>query len=140
MNWQKIKKDLYNLDYIASDDLAMCIHIATSLERPILLEGEAGIGKTALAIALSQLYDTKLIRLQCYEGLDSSSTIYEWNYQKQLLAIRSHEKVKGSKESIDNHIFSKSFLLKRPILKAITQNKMPILLIDEIDHLQKNHL
>jgi MoxR-like ATPase len=133
MNWQKIKKDLYNLDYIASDDLAMCIHIATSLERPILLEGEAGIGKTALAIALSQLYDTKLIRLQCYEGLDSSSTIYEWNYQKQLLAIRSHEKVKGSKESIDNHIFSKSFLLERPILKAITQNKMPILLIDEID-------
>ena len=71
MQWQDIKKCLYNLDYIASDELAMSIHIAKNLDRPLLLEGEAGIGKTALAIALSELYETNLIRLQCYEGLDS---------------------------------------------------------------------
>ena len=81
MQWQNIKKYLYDLDYIASDELAMSIHIASRLGRPLLLEGEAGIGKTALAIALSKLHETTLIRLQCYEGLDSTSTIYEWNYQ-----------------------------------------------------------
>ena len=91
MQWNEIKTSLYDLDYIASEELAMSIHIAINLERPLLLEGEAGIGKTALAIALSKLYKTSLIRLQCYEGLDASSTIYEWNYQKQLLSIRLNE-------------------------------------------------
>ena len=133
MQWQDIKKCLYNLDYIASDELAMSIHIAKNLGRPLLLEGEAGIGKTALAIALSELYETNLIRLQCYEGLDSASTIYEWNYQKQLLAIRSNENKSNDKINIDNFIFSRDFLLERPLLKAITQKKAPVLLIDEID-------
>ena len=91
MQWNEIKTSLYDLDYIASEELAMSIHIAINLERPLLLEGEAGIGKTALALVLSKLYKTSLIRLQCYEGLDASSTIYEWNYQKQLLSIRLNE-------------------------------------------------
>ena len=133
MQWNDIKKSLYDLDYIASEELAMCIHLAINLERPILLEGEAGIGKTALAIALSKLYKTTLIRLQCYEGLDSASTIYEWNYQKQLLSIRLNENKNDNKLKIDEHIFSKEFLLERPLLRALTQKKTPVLLIDEID-------
>ena len=133
MQWNDIKTSLYDLDYIASEELAMSIHLAINLERPLLLEGEAGIGKTALAIALSKLYKTTLIRLQCYEGLDSASTIYEWNYQKQLLSIRLNENKNGNEIRIDDHIFSKEFLLERPLLRALTQKKTPVLLIDEID-------
>ena len=133
MQWNDIKTSLYDLDYIASEELSMSIHIAINLERPLLLEGEAGIGKTALAIALSKLYKTTLIRLQCYEGLDSASTIYEWNYQKQLLSIRLNENKNDNKIRIDEHIFSKEFLLERPLLRALTQKKTPVLLIDEID-------
>ena len=133
MRWNEIKTSLYDLDYIASEDLAMSIHIAINLERPLLLEGEAGIGKTALALALSKLYKTSLIRLQCYEGLDASSTIYEWNYQKQLLSIRLNENKNDNNVKIDDQIFSKEFLLERPLLKALTQKKSPVLLIDEID-------
>ena len=133
MQWNEIKKCLYDLDYIASEELAMSIHIAINLERPLLLEGEAGIGKTALALALSKLYKTSLIRLQCYEGLDASSTIYEWNYQKQLLSIRLNENKNDNNVKIDHQIFSKEFLLERPLLKALTQKKSPVLLIDEID-------
>ena len=133
MQWNDIKTSLYDLDYIASEELAMSIHLAINLERPLLLEGEAGIGKTALAIALSKLYKTTLIRLQCYEGLDSASTIYEWNYQKQLLSIRLNENKNDNKLRIDEHIFSKEFLLERPLLRALTQKKTPVLLIDEID-------
>ena len=133
MQWNDIKTSLYDLDYIASEELAMSIHLAINLERPLLLEGEAGIGKTALASALSKLYKTTLIRLQCYEGLDSASTIYEWNYQKQLLSIRLNENKNDNKIRIDEHIFSKEFLLERPLLRALTQKKTPVLLIDEID-------
>ena len=133
MQWNEIKTSLYDLDYIASEDLAMSIHIAINLERPLLLEGEAGIGKTALALALSKLYKTSLIRLQCYEGLDASSTIYEWNYQKQLLSIRLNENKNDNNVKIDDQIFSREFLLERPLLKALTQKKSPVLLIDEID-------
>ena len=133
MQWNEIKTSLYNLDYIASKELAMSIHIAINLERPLLLEGEAGIGKTALALVLSKLYKTSLIRLQCYEGLDASSTIYEWNYQKQLLSIRLNENKNDNNVKIDDQIFSKEFLLERPLLKALTQKKSPVLLIDEID-------
>ena len=133
MQWNEIKTSLYDLDYIASEELAISIHIAINLERPLLLEGEAGIGKTALALALSKLYKTSLIRLQCYEGLDASSTIYEWNYQKQLLSIRLNENKNDNNVKIDDQIFSKEFLLERPLLKALTQKKSPVLLIDEID-------
>jgi MoxR-like ATPase len=119
--------------YIASNDLVVAIQLALSLERPLLLEGSAGVGKTELARALSQTRSTKLIRLQCYEGLDSAQSIYEWNYQRQLISIRAAADDGISREQIEKHVFSKDFLLERPLLMSITQDKAPVLLIDEID-------
>ncbi|MCY6379163.1 AAA family ATPase [Hoeflea prorocentri] len=124
---------LANAGYVADDALATALELTLSLQRPLLLEGEAGVGKTETAKALASALDTKLIRLQCYEGLDASSTIYEWNYQKQLLAIRAREHEGQSADTIEKHIFSEDFLLHRPLLEAISQPKSPVLLIDEID-------
>jgi MoxR-like ATPase len=103
------------------------------LGRPLLVEGEAGVGKSELAKALASASGRRLIRLQCYEGLDASSTLYEWNYQRQILAIRVLEGENASTASKESHIFSEEFLLKRPLLEAITQETPPVLLIDEID-------
>jgi MoxR-like ATPase len=103
------------------------------LGRPLLLEGAAGVGKTEVAKALATVLDTRLIRLQCYEGLDASAAIYEWNYQRQLLAIKAHEHSNESADEIERHVFSEDYLLKRPLLEAISQEKPPVLLIDEID-------
>lgn len=103
------------------------------LGRPLLLEGAAGVGKTEVAKALAAVLDTRLIRLQCYEGLDASAAIYEWNYQRQLLAIKAHEHSSESADEIERHVFSEDYLLKRPLLEAISQEKPPVLLIDEID-------
>jgi len=89
MTWSETKSDLSDAGYVASDDLAMAVYLATSLGRPLLLEGAAGVGKTQVAKTLSQILDTRLIRLQCYEGLDAATSIYEWNYQRQLLSIRA---------------------------------------------------
>ena len=125
MQWNEIKTSLYDLDYIASEELAMSIHIAINLERPLLLEGEAGIGKTALALVLSKLYKTSLIRLQCYEGLDASSTIYEWNYQKQLLSIRLNENKNDNNVKIDDQIFSKEFLLELSLIHISEPTRQP---------------
>lgn len=111
--------------YIASADLAMALHLSLALGRPLLLEGAAGVGKTEIARALAAVKDTALIRLQCYEGLDAAQAIYEWNYQRQLLAIQA-----GKAEA---EIFSADYLLERPLLKAIRQEVAPVLLIDEID-------
>jgi MoxR-like ATPase len=102
-----------------------------SLKRPLLLEGEAGVGKTEVARALALAHDTRLIRLQCYEGLDQSAALYEWNYQRQLLAIKAREGSDAS--SVEEHIFSETYLLERPLLAAIRQDKAPVLLIDEVD-------
>jgi len=102
-----------------------------SLKRPLLLEGEAGVGKTEVARALALAHDTKLIRLQCYEGLDQSAALYEWNYQRQLLAIKAREGTDAS--AVEEHIFSETYLLERPLLAAIRQEKSPVLLIDEVD-------
>ena len=124
---------LASAGYVADDALATALELTLSLQRPLLLEGEAGVGKTETAKALALALDTKLIRLQCYEGLDASATIYEWNYQKQLLAIRAREHDGQSADAIEKHIFSQGFLLRRPLLKAIGQAKSPVLLIDEID-------
>lgn len=128
-----ITSGLSAVGYLADAQLAVALQLALDLQRPLLLEGEAGVGKTETAKALAQVQDTKLIRLQCYEGLDSTAAIYEWNYQKQLLAIRAREHDAVSAESIEKHIFSEDFLLKRPLLEAISQDKSPVLLIDEID-------
>ena len=118
--------------YVASDDLAMAVHLALALGRPLLLEGAAGVGKTEIARVLAAVQDTKLIRLQCYEGLDASQAIYEWNYQKQLLSIRAAAEG-GTAKEVEARIFSEEFLLERPLLAAIRQDKAPVLLVDEID-------
>ena len=119
--------------YIASDDLAMALHIATTLGRPLLLEGAAGVGKTEVARALSLVKDAELIRLQCYEGLDAAQAIYEWNYQRQLLSIRAASEAGETGATVEARIFSEDYLLERPLLKAIRQDTPPVLLIDEID-------
>ncbi|MDA4847236.1 AAA family ATPase [Hoeflea poritis] len=119
--------------YVADDTLATALQLTLSLRRPLLLEGEAGVGKTETAKALAAALDTRLIRLQCYEGLDATATIYEWNYQKQLLAIRAREHDNVPADAIEKQIFSEDFLLRRPLLEAISQDKSPVLLIDEID-------
>ncbi|MAA56663.1 MAG: ATPase [Rhodobacteraceae bacterium] len=133
MEWKELQAALARQSYIASNDLVIAIQLALSLERPLLLEGSAGVGKTELARALSQTRSTKLIRLQCYEGLDSAQSIYEWNYQRQLISIRAAADDGISREQIEKHVFSKDFLLERPLLMSITQDKSPVLLIDEID-------
>ena len=128
MSVTDIQKGLARSGYVADDRLAMAIHLAQVLGRPLLLEGPAGVGKTEVAKALASLRDTQLIRLQCYEGLDASHAIYEWNYQRQLLAIRAAE---GS--ASEEALFADKYLLKRPLLEAISQDIPPVLLIDEID-------
>jgi MoxR-like ATPase len=121
--------------YVADRGLATMIYLAQRLQKPLLLEGEAGVGKTEVAKVISQILNSQLIRLQCYEGLDVSTSLYEWNYPKQMLEIKMQEVRGGSKEDIENTIFSEKFLLKRPLLQAIQNNSLtpPTLLIDEID-------
>jgi MoxR-like ATPase len=133
MEWKELQAALAKQNYIASNELVVAILLALSLERPLLLEGSAGVGKTELARALSQIRSTKLIRLQCYEGLDAAQSIYEWNYQRQLISIRAAADDGISREQIEKHVFSKDFLLERPLLMSITQKRSPVLLIDEID-------
>ena len=133
MTWQTLQTNLAAEGYIASAGLAMAVHIALNLERPILLEGDAGVGKTQIAKTLATIYDTELIRLQCYEGLDAAAAIYEWNYQRQLLSIRASADTGTQLEDIETRIFSSAYLMERPLLRAIQQTKPPVLLIDEID-------
>lgn len=132
-SWTDIQTALATTGYVASDDLATALHIATTLGRPLLLEGAAGVGKTEVARALASVNDTQLIRLQCYEGLDASQAIYEWNYQRQLLSIRAASEAGETGAAVEARIFSEEYLLERPLLKAIRQDKAPVLLIDEID-------
>jgi len=122
------------LGYIADRSLATAVYLITKLRKPLLIEGHAGLGKTEVAKVLASLLGTELIRLQCYEGLDVSSAVYEWNYQKQLLAIKIQEGTGQTVEEKERHIFSREFLLERPLLKSIlAQDASPVLLIDEID-------
>jgi MoxR-like ATPase len=117
--------------YIPDRSLSTALWLMDSLQRPLLLEGEAGVGKTEVARALSLAHDTKLIRLQCYEGLDQSAALYEWNYQRQLLAIKTREG--DDTDAVEEQIFSEKYLLERPLLAAIRQPVAPVLLIDEVD-------
>ena len=133
MTWQTLQTNLAAEGYIASAELAMAVHIALNLERPILLEGDAGVGKTQIAKTLATIHSTELIRLQCYEGLDAAAAIYEWNYQRQLLSIRASADTGTQLEDIETRIFSSAYLMERPLLRAIQQTKPPVLLIDEID-------
>lgn len=128
-----IAKALAETGYVAEEGLVTALLLTQMLKRPLLLEGEAGVGKTEVAKALAKLEETDLIRLQCYEGLDRSDAIYEWNYQRQLLAIKAHEGSGESADAIEEAIFSEKYLLERPLLAAIRKEQPPVLLIDEID-------
>ena len=120
-------------DYVADRQIAMTVHLARTLQRPLLVEGPAGVGKTEIAKVMARALDTELIRLQCYEGLDATSALYEWNYQRQLLHIKLDENSQRSLAEREADIFSEDFLLKRPLLQAITRRQPPVLLIDELD-------
>ncbi len=133
VDWRELQKGLAGTGYIADGDLATAVALMGQLERPLLIEGETGVGKTDIAKALATVLDTRLIRLQCYEGLDANSAVYEWNYQRQLLAIKLWENEGVSADEKEAHVFEEKFLLKRPLLEAITQAKSPVLLVDEVD-------
>jgi MoxR-like ATPase len=125
---------LDKLGYVIDEELATIVFLLLKVKKPILIEGNPGIGKTELANMLARLLDTELIRLQCYEGLDVHSAVYEWNYQKQLLGIKIQESSDRSESEKEKHIFGQEFLLKRPLLQSImATDKAPVLLIDEID-------
>lgn len=128
MTADSVQSGLSAQGYIAAPDLAMALHLALALGRPLLLEGAAGVGKTEVARALAAWKGCDLIRLQCYEGLDAAQAIYEWNYPRQLLAIRAQ-----GDHADEAALFSETYLLERPLLRAIRQTTAPVLLIDEID-------
>ena len=133
MDTTDIEAKLAEAGYVTDEVIATALTLALELGRPLLLEGDAGVGKTMLATALAESLGTRLIRLQCYEGLDAASSIYEWNYQRQLLAIRASERFASGAEEIEAQIFSADYLMERPLLQAIRQDTAPVLLIDEID-------
>ncbi len=120
-------------EYIAGRDLATAIHLSVVLNKPLLIEGAAGVGKTEVAKVMAQALGAELIRLQCYEGLDVHTALYEWNYQRQMLRIKLEETTGRPVEEKEHLIFSEPFLLKRPLLQAITADRAPVLLIDEVD-------
>jgi MoxR-like ATPase len=130
---EQIRERFAERGFIAGEAFTTALELTTALQKPLLIEGPAGVGKTESAKVLAEVLGTKLIRLQCYEGLDVASALYEWNYPKQLLRIRLTENDGDSAEARESQIFSEQFLLKRPLLEAITQDKAPVLLIDEVD-------
>ncbi|MFT5589109.1 MAG: MoxR-like ATPase [Bradyrhizobium sp.] len=128
-----LQRQLQQLGYVAEPGLAATLLLMTAMGRPLLLEGEAGVGKTEIAKVLAQVHQTRLIRLQCYEGLDAHSTLYEWNYQRQLLAIKLLDDDPRPVAEKEQDIFSERYLLRRPLLEAISSPTPVVLLIDEID-------
>ena len=134
----KVKEDLRNVDYLADDGIAGIVYLADRLQKPILVEGPAGTGKTQLAKSVAEMTGSRLIRLQCYEGLDESKALYEWNYKKQLLRIQAERNSDESNswEDLEDNIFSDEFLLTRPLLEAIRSDDPVVLLIDEVDRVE----
>ncbi len=129
-----LREKLQRSGYLADEDLATTVWLASSLQRPLLLEGDAGVGKTALATALAQSQNATLVRLQCFEGLDIAQAAYEWNYGRQLMAIRLKEAgSQGVAQAREADVFSRDYLLERPLLRAISQSGPCVLLIDEVD-------
>jgi MoxR-like ATPase len=129
-----LRERLQRSGYLADEDLATTVWLASALQRPLLLEGDAGVGKTALATALAQSQNATLVRLQCFEGLDLAQAAYEWNYGRQLMAIRLNEATQeGANRVREADVFSREYLLERPLLRAISQPGPCVLLIDEID-------
>lgn len=129
----EISNSLAQEGYVSDDSISMALQLSQLLKKPILVEGPAGVGKTAIARVMARIMDTELIRLQCYEGLDAHQAIYEWNYPRQLLQIKLMESEQVSLEDKEEAVFSKKFLLERPLLKAIRSEKSAVLLIDEVD-------
>jgi len=131
----KIQEALRKEKYIADRALATVVYLSIAMGKPLLLEGEAGVGKTEVAKVLAEIMGSKLIRLQCYEGLDANTALYEWNYPKQMLRIKLEEVTAGDRTAVETEIFSPEYLVKRPLLEAIQSEGSiaPVLLIDEID-------
>ncbi|MCZ7532781.1 MAG: MoxR family ATPase [Acidimicrobiia bacterium] len=129
-----VSADLESVGYLADARIAQVTFLATALNKPVLIEGPAGVGKTALALALAQSTGRRLVRLQCYEGLDEAKALYEWDYHKQLLRLQSDEG--AAWDDLEEDIFSESFLLTRPLLEAIRSEKPVVLLIDEVDRVE----
>jgi MoxR-like ATPase len=131
---RKLQALMEEAQYVTEAPVATAVHLAMTLRKPLLIEGHAGVGKTEVAKVMSRMLGTNLIRLQCYEGLDAASALYEWNYQKQLLHIKLGEGSARSAHEKEEEIFSESFLLRRPLLQAISQEfQAPVLLVDEVD-------
>ena len=132
MNLETLKQKMDQAHYIYDDTLAVTLHVALALGRPLLIEGAAGVGKTEIAKVMASALDRDLVRLQCYEGLDESKALYEWNYQKQLLSIQVNMNTQDRNE-LTRSLFSDDYLLERPLLQSIRSEKPVVLLIDEID-------
>jgi MoxR-like ATPase len=130
-----VREKLGEVDYLADEGIAGIVYLADRLQKPVLVEGPAGTGKTQLAKSVAEITGARLIRLQCYEGLDESKALYEWNYKKQLLRIQAERNATDWKELSDD-IFSEEFLLTRPLLEAITAEEPVVLLIDEVDRVE----
>lgn len=131
MTIQELKEKMGQTHYVFDDTLATVLHVALTLGRPLLIEGAAGVGKTEVAKVMASVLDRELVRLQCYEGLEESKALYEWNYQKQLLAIQVNRQ--EDRDALTRSLFSDEYLLERPLLKSIRAEKPVVLLIDEID-------
>src|SRR6187455_670450 len=131
-----VVQSLRSVDYLADTSIAGVMFLAYRLEKPVLVEGPAGVGKTELAKAAAAITGARLIRLQCYEGLDESKAIYEWNYKKQLLRIQADREHERDWETVSVDIFSEEFLLTRPLLEAIRSDEPVVLLIDEVDRVE----
>src|SRR5687768_17903551 len=128
---RKIQSMMESAEYVTDAPVATSVHLALQLKKPLLIEGHAGVGKTEVAKVMARVLGTNLIRLQCYEGLDAATALYQWNYQKQLLHIKLSERSTKPVTDKEHEIFSEDFLLRRPLLQAISQqNKAPVLLID----------
>lgn len=132
MNYEELKQKMDAADYVYDETLATILYVALTLGRPLLIEGAAGVGKTEVAKVMASALDRDLVRLQCYEGLDESKALYEWNYQKQLLSIQVNMNSQD-KDALTRSLFSDDYLLERPLLKSIRSEKPVVLLIDEID-------
>ena len=132
MNLEQLKQKMDEQHYVYDETMATVLAVALALGRPLLIEGAAGVGKTEIAKVMAAALDRDLVRLQCYEGLDESKALYEWNYQKQLLAIQVNMD-KDNKDELTRSLFSDEYLLERPLLKSIRSEKPMVLLIDEID-------
>ena len=132
MDLEQLKKKMDEARYIYDDTLATVLYVALRLGRPLLIEGAAGVGKTEVAKVMAAALDRELVRMQCYEGLDETKALYEWNYQKQLLAIQVNRE-EADKDALTKSLFSDEYLLERPLLKSIRSEREVVLLIDEID-------